>query len=576
MTDTDYFGPGGRMRFRSRLLTDVGLTLGEALDDWQRERVWDPLDERTEDDGYRCQRCVFELPRGHMKTGMIAAEAVTELVLGGDERQLHCFAVDLDQAHLLFDAARGYILRDPELSPGFKITGNTIENLHTLSTLTVHASDHASAWGLIIDWAAVDEMWRWIGPRHEELWVAIRSTMMKRPNYRLVVISNAGIDKDAPYWKVREDARRDSDSYFYASDGVVATWIDPAEIERLRHELPAAVFQRVIENKWTRGSASFLTEDQVSACVDSALTPQSSTDDPSPRFTLGVDLGLKRDLAVISLLETRRITDPFLPDRTEYVLVDQQVWSGTRDDPVPIAEIEQALTSYFNAFPIAKAYTDPWQMEATIQRFDGLIEPFPMSQVPRMSQALFDVVTSATLRLYEDEALVGELVGAELEQNARGWRIKFKRGRHGHGDRVMSLGYALIAALDSPDLATTGGASHARVYASTVTHATRSAGRFMPVTTDGKPTVLGGEQLVADQRGNVRRERLTPSTRSGPAPMTKVAATVEADRKANPSNPTEYGDAPWQQDGSDPSDWTSYETYNSRTGRYDRRYWRRP
>ena len=115
-----------------------------------------------------------------------------------------------------------------------------------------------------------------IGARYEELWAAIRTSMLRRRHYRLVLISNAGTDKEAPYWAVRENARKDRRSHFFASDGVVATWIDPEEIERLRAEMPPAVFQRVVENKWTRGSAAFLTDKQVGDCVIPTLGPQSS------------------------------------------------------------------------------------------------------------------------------------------------------------------------------------------------------------------------------------------------------------------------------------------------------------
>ena len=86
---------------------------------------------------------------------------------------------------------------------------------------------------------------------------------------------------------------------------------------------------------------------------------------------------------MVTLLERRLIKPPFLPDRTEYVLPDQRVWIPARDQPVPIEQVEAALTSYFNRFPITAAYTDPWQMENTIQRFDGLIVAFLPGQVPR-------------------------------------------------------------------------------------------------------------------------------------------------------------------------------------------------
>ena len=122
-------------------------------------------------------------------------------------------------------------------------------------------------------------------------------------------------------------------------------------------------------------------------------------------------------------------------------------------------------------------------------------------------------MTGRQLRVYEDEGLVGELVGAELEQNARGWRIKFKRGRHGHGDRVMSLGYALMAALDTPGGVT---GDQARMSTARVTH---DGGANWCRAATGTPSgMVGGRIPYVSADNQVRWARPAPAARSGPHP----------------------------------------------------------
>jgi hypothetical protein len=431
---------------REQLVLDwEGKPFGDAVEPWQERRIFAPLDERQEDGRYRYRLCYFELPRGHGKTTMVAGEAVAQLVFASRDWRGHIVAGDEDQARELFDAAKGFIRRNPLLEGSFTVLKDRIVASHTGATLRVHNADAPTAHGLIVDWVAFDEFWN---QRSRDLWDAFYTATIKRPNWRAVIITTAGFDRATICWEVRELARKRDDFYAFIAPGQLASWISDEEVERMRATLPAHVFQRFVENKWVEGSGSFISREDLARCVDDRLGPKARGY-PGNAYYVGVDLGLKRDRTAAAVVH-RAVSE--ISPAGSVVLDDLAVWQGTRRRPVEIADVERWIEGAVGRFRPRKVLVDPWQAQATIQAFAGRwpIEEFAFTPqaVARLSSNLYHLIHAGQLRLYPDEELERELSALEAVQTSYGWRIDHKPGKH--DDRAMALGIAALAAASEP------------------------------------------------------------------------------------------------------------------------------
>src|SRR4051812_43677540 len=201
MSDADRYLADPMAFRREQLILDAkGTRLGDVIEPWQEQEIYGPLDRRQRDGRLRYRLAYLELPRGHAKTTMIAGEAVTQLVVGEPDRRLHIAAGDKDQAREVFDAAVAFIRRNPRLSPSFDVPRDRILNRRSGSTLRVHSSDAPTAHGLIVDWFAIDEFWN---QPTRDLWDAFYTAVVKRPDWRGIVITTAGYDRETICWQVR-------------------------------------------------------------------------------------------------------------------------------------------------------------------------------------------------------------------------------------------------------------------------------------------------------------------------------------------------------------------------------------
>lgn len=431
----DYLADPMLFRREQIVLDGGGALLGEVIEPWQEENIFGPLDERQADGRYKHRLAYLELPRGHAKTTMVASEAVTQLVFGGPDWRGHIAAGDKDQARELFHAAARFIQRNPNLEGDFSIQRDRIVAKATGASLRVHSSDAPTAHGLQVDWFAIDEFWN---QPSRDLWDAFYTASVKRPNWRGIVMTTAGYDKQTICWEVREIAQRRDDFYFFSAPGRLAGWITDEEIDRQRETLPAHIFQRLHENKWVEGAGSFVTRAALARCFDDRFR-QEPHGWRGRSYVLAVDLGLTKDRTAMAIMHR---------EDDLYVLDDMQVWQGSQGEPVQIAEVEAAIASASTRFHLARIVCDPWQMQRTIQRFGGLVEEFRFNaaSVARLSATLLHLVTTGRLRMYPDDDLFRELAELQAEQTSYGWRIDHARNKH--DDRAMAMGMAALLLRD--------------------------------------------------------------------------------------------------------------------------------
>ena len=103
--------------------------------------------------------------------------------------------------------------------------------------------------------------------QRRDLWDAVYTAIAKKRDARMLVITTPGWRRNSICWEVREAARRTDGYYFWSAGERLASWLDPAELERQRAMLPAHVFQRLHEGRWTEGEGAFITAADLARCL---------------------------------------------------------------------------------------------------------------------------------------------------------------------------------------------------------------------------------------------------------------------------------------------------------------------
>src|SRR5579864_6245833 len=100
-----------------QIVLSDGRKLGDAVDadPWLPLDVVAPLLARDENGTPRYRLVYLELPRGHAKTSMLAAAALTEAILHRSTDVVFA-AADEDQAAIALDQIKGFLARNPLLA----------------------------------------------------------------------------------------------------------------------------------------------------------------------------------------------------------------------------------------------------------------------------------------------------------------------------------------------------------------------------------------------------------------------------------------------------------------------------
>lgn len=436
---------------REQIILPDGRTLGEAEEPWQTEFIYGPLDELDASGQWLYRVLDYELPRGHAKTTMDAAEAITVAVMERDWR-IYIAAADQEQAGIAFEILTGMVKRNPRLARSFKLGKSEARVAATGSVIRVLSSDALTTYGLggvgRGYLAIVDELW---AHRSRELFDALYTATGKTRDWRVIITTNAGFDTQSVAWEIRELCRTMGPPfYLYSPDGSVAGWLTDEWREMQRRSLPPDVYQRLIENKWVEGSGSFITRAQLEQCIDQDWRPQLAGS-PDQSYVVGIDLGLKHDRTALVVGHLDRAANTVVLDHLK-------VWQGSKTQPVNIGDVEAELLGVADRFRLRRAVLDPWQLQSTLQRLRGRLPvhefTFTAESVRKLSENLFTLLQGGRLRLFHDEALERELLALNVVQKSYGWRIDHQAG--GYSDRAMALGMMALEAVQggggSPNL----------------------------------------------------------------------------------------------------------------------------
>lgn len=446
------------MNLIASLRLDHGALWGDCATDWQRRDVEAVLDMDSSTPYLWCGR-----PRGGAKTGDAAAVGIAMLLTQAPlAARLYAVAADADQAGLLVDAIRGFVLRAPALGEHLRVDARKVTAVRSGATLEVVPADEASAYGLK-PWAIIaDELAQWPTTSNAKgVWAALISALPKVPGARLLVLTSAG---DPAHWshKVREQALR-SKRWRVSEQPGPCPWIDRVALEEQKSLLTESQFARLHLNRWTTGEDRLTTPEQVRACVGHSgpLEPVAGH-----RYVLGLDVGLVGDRTVLTAAHLERRAE-----RAAVVVDRQWVWQGSKAQPVNLGDVEAVTYEAARAYR-ASLVADPFQAVHLCQRLRSRgvrVREFTFSgaSVGRLALTLYRLLRDAALDLDgDDAALLDELCRVRLVETAPGaYRIDHDPAEH--DDRVISLALAAHALVETgqPRPATTSSAAGVRVPA---------------------------------------------------------------------------------------------------------------
>ncbi len=387
--------------------------------------------------------------RGSGKTddlgGLLVATTMVQLPPGS---RSYAAAADRDQAKLLLDSISGFVARTPMLSDRWEIGSYRATERSSGSTIDVLAADAAGSYGLRSEFTVIDEICLWPEtPSHKRLFESLSSSAAKSKSARLVLISTPS---DPAHWSRRIFDHAASDPLWTAlvTEGP-SPWIDPARIDEQRRRLTDSAFQQLFEGRWTPGEDRLTTIDALRDCavLSGPLEPELGVS-----YTIGLDIGVKADRTAAAICHSVTI-DPGErgegdPTKGVKVVCDRLgVWSGTRAEPVRLADVEAWLAQAARSYNGARLVCDPWQaigmMERLWDKGTSVTEfSFSSSSVGRLASTLHLLLRNRRLAFDGDDTeLFDELAGVQLREVSPGV-LRMDHAHGAHDDRAIALALA--------------------------------------------------------------------------------------------------------------------------------------
>jgi phage terminase large subunit-like protein len=400
------------------------------------------------------REAVVLIPRGNGKTHLLAAIALHHL-LSVEGAAVYCAAASREQARILFEAASGFArLLDHEniLDRHLELRWCPDPSKPRAFTrhLRVLAADARLLHGLKPSLVIIDEMH---SHPDDEVYVALRTAMLKVLGSKLVCISSAGQGADSPLgrlrtrafaqpsvvrkgaftdakgpnlrlleWSLPEDA--DITDPKIVAKANPASWITPALLAETAEAVPEIAYRRFHCGQWTERAGHWLPAGAWQACVG------------APEFTDGERLWVGCDVggsvaatAVVWLSEGLHCG----------------VWVGHGDRAV--LEAKQVVEELAAKYEIAEFVFDPWRAGQLAQelreRGINVIE-FPQSDSRMLpaSARLYDAIVHKRLTLPDDAEMRQHSANAVARHSRRGWRIDAP-ARDVNIDSVIALCMAL-------------------------------------------------------------------------------------------------------------------------------------
>ena len=296
--------------------------------------------------------------------------------------------------------------------------------------------------------------------RDAELYLAMATSLLKRPDAQMITISTAGWDVSGPLGRLRARALAlprvvregpltravgpslamlewsapedwDGGDLKPVLDANPASWITAEGLEQQRSALPDLAFRRYHANQWTSAESSWLPAGAWQACVGD---PQFADGE---RIWVGVDVGGERSAtAVVWVNDALHVGCEIL--HGDGAIID-------------VADLVRDLALRFQVVELA---FDPWragQLAQELEREGMTVSVFPQNDARMMpaSAVLFDAITERRITLPASPELAQHAAGATAQHSRRGWRISKPNSRV-HIDGIIALCMAVDRHANQP------------------------------------------------------------------------------------------------------------------------------
>ena len=418
--------------------------IGLKLEDWQGEIVEEAFSDRRE--------LLVLIPRGNGKTTLMAALGLFQL-LRDPQAAIVCAAASREQAGHLFDKARGFALANPSVRARLTITRRELRTA-TDGRLLVVAADAEKQLGWDPSLIFLDEL---CAHRHDDLYMSLRTSLVKRPDAKMITISTAGVGADSPLGQLRQRAlslpevHRDGTFTRAGGTGLAmlewqlpeewpleraheanpATWVTPECLEEQREAVHELAFRRFHANQWTSAEGYWLPAGAWQDCA------ADYTIEPGEPVWVGVDVGGSRAASAVVWV-------------TEDLRVGCEVFEGTE----AVLAVEERVRRLAGEQDVRAVAFDPWRFQQAALELEQerltMVE-FPQSHARMVpaSERLYAAIVEERLRHPDDPELNRHVAAAVAKDTPRGWRLD-KSDRNAQIDAVVALAMALEAAATTP------------------------------------------------------------------------------------------------------------------------------
>jgi phage terminase large subunit-like protein len=226
-----------------------------------------------------------------------------------------------------------------------------------------------------------------------------------------------------------------------------ASWITEDYLRR-RHKLSRpSDFLRFHLNVWAEAEDLWLPQGAWAALAHDGL----AIPEHAPVY-LGVDIGLKRDTAAITVVHRTGETDDGEPTFDADALILVPPGDGRSLD---LGEVRAAIRELARQYDVREVAYDPWTFTESAQQLAD--EGLPMVEFPMRnelmcpaSQALYDVIVGERLRHNGDADFAAHVNAGATTETERGWRLT-KRKATKPIDALIALVMAVARATAGED-----------------------------------------------------------------------------------------------------------------------------
>lgn len=173
------------------------------LEEWQKEDIIKPLFGWVDENGFRKYRtCYIELSRKNGKSNLGACIALYCLFADSPREpgaEVISAAADRNQANIVFDIAKNFVLQNPQLKQRSKVFRSAITLEKTGSYYKSISSESTTAHGLNISCCVFDELH---AQPNRDLWDVINTSTGARRQPLIFAITTAGFDKESICFEV--------------------------------------------------------------------------------------------------------------------------------------------------------------------------------------------------------------------------------------------------------------------------------------------------------------------------------------------------------------------------------------